>query len=89
MDAMLIVDMQVGLLNGPPKYELPAVLDRINQLAAMVRRRRGDGHTLSDRPHLDAPTVRHHHNWVWSNLISPRSIQVLNTAELLTLSCCG
>src|SRR5215471_12124283 len=30
----------------------------------------GDGHTRSDRPHLDAPTVITHHNWVWSGLIT-------------------
>jgi hypothetical protein len=30
MDAMLIVDMQVGLLNGEPKHDLRGVIDRIN-----------------------------------------------------------
>ena len=34
MDAIVVVDMQVGLLDGPPKYDLPGVLDRINQLTA-------------------------------------------------------
>jgi nicotinamidase-related amidase len=43
-----------------------------------------DGHTLSDRPHLDASSVIRHHNWVWSNLITPRSIRVASTEELLT-----
>jgi nicotinamidase-related amidase len=42
-----------------------------------------DAHTLSDRPHLDAPTVIRHHNWVWSHLISNRSIRVASAAELL------
>jgi nicotinamidase-related amidase len=42
-----------------------------------------DGHTLSDRPHLDAANVIHHHNWVWSNLITQRSINVVDAAELL------
>jgi nicotinamidase-related amidase len=42
-----------------------------------------DGHTLSDRPHLDAASVIRHHNWVWSNLITQRSIQVVEAAELL------
>jgi nicotinamidase-related amidase len=42
-----------------------------------------DGHTLSDRPHLDAPTVIRHHNWVWSNLISNRSTRAASAAELL------
>ncbi|MGH6816264.1 MAG: hypothetical protein ACREC6_11215 [Hyphomicrobiaceae bacterium] len=36
MDAIIIVDMQVGLLNGAPKYDLRGVLDRIDLLAAMV-----------------------------------------------------
>ena len=139
---MIVVDMQVGLLNGPPKHDLPGVLDRINQLTAMVRRRSGkvlwiqhcgtagddfepkkpgwsllpelnrhptdvvvdfcvdatvrssvshnhhvvvisDAHTLSDRPHLDAPTVIRHHNWVWANLITTRSIRMATTSELL------
>ena len=43
-----------------------------------------DGHTLSDRPHLDASSIIRHHNWVWSNLITPRSIRVAGTDELLT-----
>ena len=42
-----------------------------------------DAHTLSDRPHLDAATVIRHHNWVWGNLISNRSIRVASAAELL------
>jgi nicotinamidase-related amidase len=174
MDAMIVVDMQVGLLNGEPKHDLQGVLGRINQLATMVRGRSGkvvwiqhcggagddfepnkpgwsllpeldrqrtdivvhktlndsfagtnlqatlqeiaagrvliagwatdlcvdatvrsavsnnhnavvvsDAHTLSDRPHLDAPTVIRHHNWVWSNLISNRSIRVASAVALL------
>jgi nicotinamidase-related amidase len=43
-----------------------------------------DGHTLSDRPHLDASSVIRHHNWVWSNLITQRSIRVADADELLT-----
>ncbi len=38
---MLIVDMQVGLLNGDPKHDLPGVIDRINRLAARVREQSG------------------------------------------------
>jgi nicotinamidase-related amidase len=34
---MLIVDMQVGLLTGDPKHDLPGVIDRINRLAANAR----------------------------------------------------
>jgi nicotinamidase-related amidase len=174
MDAMLVVDMQVGLLNGAPKHDLPGVVARINRLAASVRERSGtvifvqhcgskgddfepqapgwallpelvrapgdivvqknlndpfagtdlqarlqeiapdrvlitgwatdfcvdatvrsavtnhyhvvvvaDGHTLSDRPHLDAPGVIRHHHWIWGNLITQRSITLADTEELL------
>ena len=41
MDALLIVDMQVGLLSGGPKHDLPGVIDRINRLAANVRAQSG------------------------------------------------
>lgn len=171
---MLIVDMQVGLLNGAPKHDLSGVIERINRLAARVRAQSGrvifiqhcggkgddfepqtsgwqflpdllqypadmvvrkdlndpfagtdlqdrlkeiapdrvlitgwatdlcvdatvrsavshhhhvvvvaDGHTLSDRPHLDAASVIRHHHWVWSNLITQRSIKIANASELL------
>jgi nicotinamidase-related amidase len=174
MDALIVIDMQVGLLSGPPKHDLPGVIGRINQLAGMVRERSGkviwiqhcgrpdedfepgepgwsflpgmdrrpadivvrktlndpfagtdlqavlsdiapdrvlvagwatdfcvdatvrsavskgydvvavaDGHTLNDRPHLDARSVIRHHNWIWSELITNRSIRVASTAELL------
>jgi len=174
MDAMLIVDLQVGLLSGAPKHDLSGVIARINSLAARVRAQSGkvifiqhcggtgddfepqtagwqflpelerdpadivvgkdlndpfagtdlqdrlkeivpdrvliagwatdfcvdatvrsavshhhhvvviaDGHTLSDRPHLDAASVIRHHHWVWSNLITQRSIKIANTSELL------
>jgi nicotinamidase-related amidase len=42
-----------------------------------------DGHTLNDRPHLEARAVIDHHNWVWSALITKRSIRVVSTAHLL------
>jgi nicotinamidase-related amidase len=42
-----------------------------------------DAHTLSDRPHLGAEAVIAHHNWVWSNLITNRSIRVVTTRQLL------
>jgi nicotinamidase-related amidase len=174
MDAMLVVDMQVGLLNGGPKHDLHGVIERINRLAAKVREgpgtvifvqhcgRKGndfepqtpgwaflpqllrdsndivvqkalndpfagtdlrarlneiapdrvliagwatdfcvdstvrsavanhynvvvvaDGHTVSDRPHLDAMSVIRHHNWVWSNLITQRSIALAPASEIL------
>ncbi|KRR04890.1 isochorismatase family protein [Bradyrhizobium valentinum] len=41
MDALIVVDMQVGLLNGEPKHDLRGVVERINQLAARVRERSG------------------------------------------------
>ena len=174
MDAMLIVDMQVGLLNGEPKHDLDGVITRINRLAAGVRARSGkvifiqhcgrkgddfepetpgwqllpellrdpadivvrkdlndpfagtdlqkrlreiapdrvlitgwatdlcvdatvrsavsnhhnvvavtDGHTLNDRPHLDAVSIIRHHHWVWSDLITQRSVRLASTSELL------
>ncbi|HVQ71811.1 MAG TPA: isochorismatase family protein [Bradyrhizobium sp.] len=174
MDALIVVDMQVGLLNGEPKHDLRGVIERINRLVAMVRERSGvvifmqhcngaeddfvpgtpgwvllpelrrdptdivvqktlndpfagtdlsarlqaiapdrilitgwatdlcvdatvrsavsnhynvvvvtDGHTLNDRPHLDAASVIRHHHWVWSNLITQRSVRLARTDELL------
>jgi nicotinamidase-related amidase len=173
VDAVIVMDMQVGLLDGPPKHHLPAVVGRINALTAARRRsgaviwirhcgrpgdgfargapgwaflpeldRRpgdlvvektlndafagsalhetltrlapdrllicgwatdfcvdstirsavsrdydvivvGDAHTLNDRPHLDAPSVIRHHNWVWGDLITNRSIKIATTAELI------
>jgi hypothetical protein len=38
MDAMVVVDMQVGLLTGAPKYDLQAVVERINRLAGNQER---------------------------------------------------
>lgn len=166
--------MQAGLLNGPPKHDLPGVIQRINSLTAMVRERSGkviwvrhcgktgddferntegwsfltelrrkpvdaviektlndpfvgtplqetlqrmapdrvlvtgwatdscvdatvrsaisndyhvvvvsDGHTVSDRPHLDAAGVIRHHHWVWSDLITNRSVRIMTTDQLL------
>lgn len=174
MDAMLVVDMQTGLLKGAPKHDLPGVMERINRLSANVRSNSGkvifirhcgsngddfepqtpgwqflpelrrdpadivvrkslndpfagtdlqlqlkgigpdrlfitgwatdlcvdstvrsavenhynvvvvaDGHTLSDRPHLDAVSVIRHHHWVWSNLITRRSVKIAAADELL------
>ena len=175
MDALLVIDMQAGLLDGAPKYDLAGVLGRINRLAVAVRARSGavvwvqhsgapgdpfapyepgwellpeldrkqadavvaktlndpfagtgltallqrvgadrllicgwatdfcvdaavrsavsggfnvvavaDGHTVGDRPHLDAVAVIHHHNWIWANLIPSRTVAVVSTAELIT-----
>jgi nicotinamidase-related amidase len=174
VDAMIVVDMQVGLLNGPPKQDLQGVIERINLLTAMVREQSGkviwirhcgktgdgferymegwsflpelschrddvviektlndpfvgtslqetleriapdrilvagwatdscvdatirsaisndyhvvvvsDAHTVSDRPHLDAATVIRHHHWVWSDLITNRSVRIVTTGQVL------
>lgn len=41
MDAMIVIHMQVGMLGGQPKHDLPDVIDRINRLAGAVRSRSG------------------------------------------------
>lgn len=41
MDVMLVVDMQVGLREGLPKYDLLGVVGRINALGAAIRKRGG------------------------------------------------
>lgn len=41
MAATIVVDMQVGLLDGLPKHDLPGVLQRINLLTAIVREQSG------------------------------------------------
>jgi nicotinamidase-related amidase len=174
VDAFVVVDMQVGLLNDEPKHDLQGVIRRINLLTNMVRKQCGkviwirhcgktgdgferetegwsflpelsrhgddvviektlndpfvgttlqgtlerigpdrvliagwatdlcvdatvrsavsnnydvvvvsDGHTLSDRPHLDAATVIRHHHWVWGDLITNRSVRIATTDQLI------
>ena len=174
MDVIILVDMQVGLLSGPPKHDLAGVVRRINALTAMVRKQSGkviwvrhcgkagdgferhtkgwsflpeltrdpddlvvektlndpfvrtslpeilfrispdriliagwatdscvdatvrsaisydyhvvvvsDAHTVSDRPHLDAVTVIRHHHWVWSDLITNRSVRIMTAGQLI------
>jgi nicotinamidase-related amidase len=174
VDALIIVDMQVGLLNGAPMHDLQGVVDRINLLSQKVREAGGsvlwirhcgktgddfergtpgweflrelirhdedvvvektlndpyvgtslaeilarmqprrvlvagwatdfcvdatvrstvshdhhvvavsDAHTLSDRPHLPATAIVAHHNWLWSGLITNRSVSVAMTRELV------
>jgi nicotinamidase-related amidase len=174
VDALIVVDMQVGLLSGAPKHDLQGVVDRINALSEKVRSEGGtiiwirhcgngddgferstpgwaflpglicsdedvvvektlndpyvgtslsgtlarlrphrvlvtgwatdfcvdatvrstvshdypvvavsDAHTVSDRPHLPATTVIAHHNWIWSGLITNRSVHVVSTSDLL------
>ncbi len=41
VDALIVIDMQVGLLDGSPKHDLAGVIDRINRLAATIRARDG------------------------------------------------
>jgi nicotinamidase-related amidase len=41
VDALVIIDMQEGMLKGDPKHDLDAVVERINRLAARVRQRGG------------------------------------------------
>lgn len=41
MDVMLVVDMQVGLREGLPKYDLLGVVGRINALGGAIRKRGG------------------------------------------------
>jgi nicotinamidase-related amidase len=174
VDAIVVVDMQVGLLDGAPKQDLRGVIQRINLLTAMVREQSGkviwirhcgktgdgfephtegwsflpelschrddvviektlndpfvgtslqetleriapdrvlvvgwatdlcvdatirsavsndyhvvvvsDGHTLNDRPHLDAAAVIRHHHWVWGELITNRSVRLVTTGQLI------
>ena len=176
-DVLIVVDMQVGLLDGAPKHDLAGVVGRINRLAAAIRVQSGqaifvqhsgppgdafepgsrgwqflpeidrrpedivvaktlndpfcgtdlkaildrlapgrvvvsgwatdfcvdstvrsavsdgrkvvvvsDGHTVSDRPHLDAPAVIRHHNWLWRNLIAATPVELVAADELLAAS---
>lgn len=41
MDILLVIDMQVGLRDGAPKYDLLGVVGRINALGAALRKRGG------------------------------------------------
>ena len=41
LDALIVIDMQEGLLRGAPKHDLSGVVERIDRLAARVRERGG------------------------------------------------
>ena len=41
MDVLVVVDMQVGLLQGDAKHDLSSVVERINRLGARLRARGG------------------------------------------------
>ena len=174
MDVIIVVDMQVGLLDGLPKLDLQGVIQRINLSTNMVRKHSGqviwirhcgkagdaferdttgwsflpelsrkpddlvvektlndpfvqtslpyilerigpdrilvagwatdscvdatvrsaisndyhvvvigDGHTVSDRPHLDSAQVIRHHHWVWGNLLTNRSVGIKTASQLI------
>jgi nicotinamidase-related amidase len=180
MDVIIVVDMQVGLLNGPPKHDLQGVIQRINSLTDLVRKQLGkviwirhcgkagddferdtrgwsflpelthdpddlvvektlndpfvrtslpeilerigperilvggwatdscvdatvrsaisndyhvvvisDGHTVSNRPHLDAAMVIQHHHWIWSDLLTNRSVRITVASQLIEESTPG
>lgn len=43
-----------------------------------------DAHTTRDRSHLDAESIIIHHNWMWRNLILPRSeVKVLPETSVI------
>ncbi len=44
-----------------------------------------DAHTTRDRPHLDAPTIIRHHNYIWREFLLPRGakIELVTTADCL------
>lgn len=42
-----------------------------------------DAHTTANRPHLDAPAVISHHNWIWENLMLEKGR--LRVAETRTI----
>ena len=44
-----------------------------------------DGHTTADRPHLPAPQIIAHHNYVWSDFIAPGGpVTIVSCAELMS-----
>jgi nicotinamidase-related amidase len=44
-----------------------------------------DGHTTKDRSHLEAVTIIRHHNYMWENLVLPRSeVKVLPAKEVIS-----
>jgi nicotinamidase-related amidase len=42
-----------------------------------------DAHTTNDTPALSASLIRNHFNWVWSDIISPRGIQLISASDLV------
>ena len=60
MDALIVVDMQVGLLAGAPIYELPEVIDRIKSLSGKVRSEaeRSYGLGTAAAPTMDSSGIR-------------------------------
>lgn len=76
MTALLVIDMQVDFCVDTT---LRAAASRDFDVTA-VR----DGHTTTDRPHLDAASIVTHHNTVWEELILPeRRVRVLPASEIV------
>lgn len=44
-----------------------------------------DGHTTSDRPHLSAPQIIEHHNYVWAELMAPGGPVTVASCQAMTL----
>lgn len=43
-----------------------------------------DAHTTTNRPHVDAPTIIQHYNWLWSDLtFTKHKISVLTTKDII------
>jgi nicotinamidase-related amidase len=41
-----------------------------------------DGHTVSNRPHLEARQVIEHHHWIWSNLIAEHEVRIVPESQI-------
>ncbi len=41
-----------------------------------------DGHTVSDRPHLDAERIIEHHHWIWQNLFAQHPVSLAREARI-------
>lgn len=48
-----------------------------------------DAHTTAKRPHIDAPTIIHYYNWLWSDLTATKhKISVWTTEQIIqSISC--
>ena len=71
MDALLIVDMQEGLLRGEPKHDLAAVVERINRLALRVRRVGGSVFFIQHAGPVGDDFQPHTPGWCFLSTINP------------------